>query len=132
MTRKRRRKAGDGPHRPGGALDLMVFDEYTGTDRPVNTLSGGEGFLAALSLALGLADTVQSFAGGLRLDTIFVDEGFGSLDPELLDSALKTLVDQSAGKLTGIISHIPVVKEHVAARLEVTAGRRGSTARFVT
>ena len=98
----------------------------------METLSGGEGFLASLSLALGLADVVQSVLGGIRLDTVFVDEGFGSLDPEALDLAFRALVDlQRTGRLVGIISHVPDLKEQINARLEVSAGRNGSTARFV-
>lgn len=118
--------------RSAGGLDLEVFDNYTGTARAVATLSGGESFLASLSLALGLADVVQSAAGGLRLDTIFVDEGFGSLDPEALDWAFRALVDlQAGGRLVGIISHVPELKERIDTRLEVSAGRHGSSAVFV-
>lgn len=113
-------------------LDLEVHDSYTGTERPVSTLSGGESFLASLSLALGLADTVQAYAGGIHLDTMFVDEGFGSLDPEALDLALRALFDlQRNGRLVGIISHVPDLKERLDVRLEVRSSRRGSTARFV-
>lgn len=118
--------------RAAGGLDLEVFDANTGTARPVSTLSGGEGFLASLSLALGLADVVQAYAGGIHLETIFVDEGFGSLDPESLELALRALIDLQKGKrLVGIISHIPELKERIDVRLEVTATRHGSTARFV-
>ena len=114
-------------------LDLEIHDAYTGTERPVSTLSGGESFLASLSLALGLADAVQSYAGGLHLDTMFIDEGFGSLDPEALDLALRALFDlQRDGRLVGIISHVPDLKERLDVRLEVRGDRRGSTARFVT
>ena len=119
--------------RAAGGLDLEVFDAHTGTQRSVTTLSGGESFQAALSLALGLADVVQSYAGGLRMDTIFVDEGFGSLDSEALDLALNTLMDlRRSGRLVGIISHVDGLKERIDARLEVRPGPRGSTARFVT
>lgn len=114
-----------------GGLDLDVFDTYTGVERSVTTLSGGESFLASLSLALGLADVVQSYSGGISLDTIFVDEGFGTLDPESLDFAVKTLVDlQKGGRLVGIISHVPELKERIDARLEVVPTDRGSSARF--
>jgi len=118
--------------RTAGGLDLEVHDTYTGTTRPVSTLSGGEGFLASLSLALGLADVVQSYAGGIRLDTIFVDEGFGSLDPEALDLAFRALVDlQENGRLVGIISHVPDLRDRIDTRLEVIKDRHGSSARFV-
>jgi len=95
-------------------------------------LSGGESFLASLSLALGLADVVQSYAGGMRLETIFVDEGFGSLDEEAMDQALRALIDlQQTGRLVGIISHVRELRERIDTRLEVTADRNGSRARFV-
>lgn len=114
-----------------GGLDLEVFDNYTGFARGVGTLSGGETFLASLSLALGLVDVVQSYAGGIHLDTLFVDEGFGTLDPESLDFAIKALVDlQQGGRLVGIISHVPELKERIDARLEVTPTSKGSVAAF--
>lgn len=114
-----------------GGLELEVFDTYTGIERSVNTLSGGESFLASLSLALGLADVVQAYSGGISLDTIFVDEGFGTLDPESLDFAMKTLIDlQKGGRLVGIISHVPELKERIDARLEIIPVDRGSIARF--
>lgn len=118
--------------RTSGGLDLEVFDEYTGYSRPVVTLSGGEAFLASLSLALGLADLVQQYAGGIHLDTVFIDEGFGSLDSETLDLAINTLIDlQSSGRLVGIISHVNELKERIDARLEVIPVACGSTTRFV-
>jgi DNA repair protein SbcC/Rad50 len=114
-----------------GGLEMEVFDEYTGYARPVATLSGGETFLASLCLALGLADVVQSYAGGIHLDTILVDEGFGTLDPEALDMALKALLElQKGGRLVGIISHVPELRERIDARLEVTKDRQGSSAKF--
>lgn len=122
---------GQGDKRSHGGLDLHVVDTYTGTQRPVASLSGGETFLASLSLALGLADVVQAYAGGIRLDTIFIDEGFGSLDPAALDAALDALMSlNEGGRLVGIISHVAEIKERIQARLEVTPGPRGSTARF--
>lgn len=127
-----RRTGGPSDRRRSAGLDLALFDSYTGTERPVNTFSGGESFLASLSLALGLADVVQTYAGGIRLETMFVDEGFGSLDPEALELAFRALVDlQKDGRLVGIISHVPELRERIDARLEVTPGRRGSSARFV-
>jgi len=118
-----------GDQRSAGGLDLEVFDHDTGAARPANTLSGGEGFLASLSLALGLADVVQSRAGGIQLDTLFVDEGFGTLDPESLDFAIRTLLDlQQAGRLVGIISHVTELRERIDVRLEVKPGVNGSRA----
>lgn len=115
---------------PAG-LDLEVFDTYTGASRSVSTLSGGETFYASLSLALGLADVVQSYTGGIRLDTIFVDEGFGTLDPESLDLAMRALIDlQKGGRLVGIISHVPELKERIDARLEIRQTEKGSVAEF--
>jgi exonuclease SbcC len=113
-------------------LDIEACDTYTSTARPVATLSGGECFLASLALALGLADVVQAHAGGIRLDTIFVDEGFGTLDPQALEAAITALSDlQQGGRLVGIISHVTELKELIPTRLEVLPDRRGSTARFV-
>lgn len=115
-----------------GGLELEIMDNDTGCARSPATLSGGETFLASLSLALGLADVVQSYAGGIRLDAIFVDEGFGTLDPESLDTALEALMElQKGGRLVGIISHVPELRERIDARLEVRKERRGSSARFV-
>ncbi|MEK3886804.1 SMC family ATPase [Bacillus sp. FSL K6-3431] len=112
-------------------LELLIFDQYTGQDRHVKTLSGGESFKAALSLALGLADIVQQHAGGVSLETMFIDEGFGTLDPESLDHAIEALMDiQSSGRLVGIISHVPELKERIEARLEVTANQYGSKTAF--
>ncbi|NLH46379.1 MAG: SMC family ATPase [Acholeplasmataceae bacterium] len=112
-------------------LSIEVMDSFTGISRPVKTLSGGEIFLASLSLALGLSDVVQAYAGGIRLDTILVDEGFGSLDPESLDMAIRTLTDlQKGGRLVGIISHVAELKERISTRLEITPGPRGSSASF--
>lgn len=113
-------------------LELLVFDQYTGQERHVKTLSGGESFKASLSLALGLADVVQNYAGGVSLETMFIDEGFGTLDPESLDQAIEALMDiQSSGRLVGIISHVPELKERIDARLEVNAGQTGSWTEFV-
>lgn len=113
-------------------LDIEVNDSWTGKTRPVNTLSGGESFYTSLALALGLADVVQAYSGGIRLDTIFVDEGFGSLDAEKLDQAIQTLENlKEGGRLVGIISHVDSLRERIPARLEVSTSIHGSTAQFV-
>ena len=113
-------------------LDLEIFDANSATCRDVATLSGGESFLASLSLALGLSAVVKNTAGGIKLDTIFIDEGFGSLDSETLDYAINTLVDlQSDGRLVGIISHVEELKQRVPNRLEITKHKSGSTAKFI-
>ena len=112
-------------------LDIAVFDAYTGASRPANTLSGGETFLASLGLAMGLADVIQSYAGGIHLDTMFIDEGFGTLDPDTLDVAMETLVAlQSQGRLVGIISHVPELEQQIGAHLVVTKTDEGSRAYF--
>ena len=113
-------------------LDLAVMDAFTGQSRPANTLSGGETFLASMALALGLADVIQSYAGGIHMDTMFIDEGFGTLDPDTLELAMETLVQlQSSGRLIGMISHVPELKSRIPAHLEVIRGDDGSTAKFV-
>ena len=113
-------------------LDLAVMDAFTGQSRPANTLSGGETFLASMALALGLADVIQSYAGGIHMDTMFIDEGFGTLDPDTLELAMETLVQlQFSGRLIGMISHVPELKTRIPAHLEVTRGDDGSTAKFV-
>lgn len=127
-----RRKEEKGKGRKQEGLELEVFDNYTGKSRHVKTLSGGESFKASLALALGLADVVQSYAGGISLNTMFVDEGFGTLDPESLDNAIQCLVDlQKGGRMVGIISHVPELKERIDARLEITPAKEGSKAKFV-
>lgn len=114
-----------------GGLDLEIVDDYSGTARPVETLSGGESFLASLSLALGLAAVVQNNSGGIKLDTIFIDEGFGTLDSETLDFALKTLLElQIGGRLVGIISHVEELKKEIPVRLEIKTSKTGSKAEF--
>ncbi|SDK24489.1 AAA family ATPase [Natronincola ferrireducens] len=126
-----RRKEERGKGRRQEGLELEVFDNYTGKARHVKTLSGGESFKASLALALGLADVVQSYAGGISLDTMFVDEGFGTLDPESLDHAIQCLIDlQMGGRLVGIISHVPELKERIDVRLEITPAKEGSRVKF--
>lgn len=113
-------------------LDIDVIDTYTGKDRHVSTLSGGESFKAPLALALGLADIVQIYSGGVHVETMFVDEGFGALDPESLDSAVNTLISlQKSGRLVGIISHVPELKERLPAQLIVEKTTQGSRAHFM-
>lgn len=125
----RRTTQGDG--RTAQGLDLDIDDHYTGEQRPATTLSGGEGFLAALALALGLADVVQAHFGGIRIETVFVDEGFGSLDAETLDLAVETLLElQQTGRMVGVISHVSELKERIDVQLEVTKHERGSRTRF--
>ena len=115
-----------------GGLDIKIFDAYTGKTRPATTLSGGESFLAALSLALGLAQVVKNIAGGIKLDAIFIDEGFGSLDSEALDMVISTLEELNfGGRLVGIISHVDELKQRIPVRLEVQKSQFGSTAKFV-
>ncbi len=127
---RRARAVRDGRSQAG--LDLVVDDAHTGGERPVATLSGGESFVAALALALGLAEVVQRHAGGIRLEAIFIDEGFGSLDAESLDLAVRTLLDlQRGGRLVGVISHVSELRERIDTRLEVHAERSGSHTRFV-
>ena len=110
-----------------GGLDLDVTDDYIGEKRPAFTLSGGETFLASLSLALGLSDVVMAQQGGRYLDCIFIDEGFGSLDGETLDFALNTLIElHRAGRVIGIISHVAELKERIQSRIDVIASKDGS------
>ena len=112
-------------------LELEVYDNYTASSRDVSSLSGGESFKASLSLALGLSDVVQSNSGGVSLETMFIDEGFGTLDPQSLDSAIDSLLDlQSGGRLVGIISHVEELKERIDAKLEVKSTKNGSIAKF--
>ncbi len=114
-SENRREKAG---------LELCVIDHYNATERSVKTLSGGETFEASLSLALGLSDEIQSYAGGIQVDCMFVDEGFGSLDEEALRQAMKALVQLTEGnRLVGVISHVSELKEQIERRIVVTKSR---------
>ena len=129
-TLKRKIEKGKGNKQSG--LELEIIDAYTGKERHVSILSGGEGFKASLALALGLADVIQSYAGGVQIETMFVDEGFGTLDPESLDAAINSLMDlRDLGRLVGIISHVEELRERIDARLEVTLGKSGSHAKFI-
>ena len=108
-------------------LELNVIDHYNGTERSVKTLSGGESFQASLSLALGLSDEIQAGAGGIRLDAMFVDEGFGSLDEDSLNQAVRSLNDLAQGqRLVGIISHVGELKDRIERKIIVTK-KRSST-----
>lgn len=108
-------------------LSIAVEDAVSGKERPADSLSGGESFMASLSLALGLADVVQADLGSIRLDSVLVDEGFGTLDAEALDFALRTLVDlQAGGRMVGIISHVAELKSQIHDRLEILKTSDGS------
>lgn len=117
--------------RKADGLEIAVYDAYTGKARETQSLSGGESFLASLSLALGLADVVERYAGGIHLDTMFIDEGFGSLDSETLDMAIEALMKlQAGGRVVGIISHVEELAARIPDRLEVVKTQHGSTAHF--
>ena len=122
---KRRKAALNNQSQSG--LELDVVDHYNGTERSVKTLSGGESFKASLALALGLSDEVQ-MSTGIRLDTLFVDEGFGSLDPESLEQAYRTLAGLTEGnRLVGIISHVSELKEKIDRQILVTKAKSGGS-----
>lgn len=123
----KRRQAAEN-NRSQSGLELDVLDHYNGTMRSVKTLSGGESFKASLSLALGLSDEIQSSAGGIRLNTMFVDEGFGSLDEESLRQAIRALTELTEGnRLVGIISHVAELKEKIDKQIVVTKERSGGS-----
>lgn len=120
-------KRKDGGLRNQSGLELDVKDAYTGKVRSVNTLSGGEAFKASLSMALGLSDVVQSYAGGIKLDSMFIDEGFGSLDEESLDKAIDILSGLSGkNRMIGIISHVSALKSRIDKKIEITKTINGS------
>ena len=123
---KRRRTAEN--NRSQSGLELDVVDHYNGSERSVRSLSGGESFKASLSLALGLSDEIQASAGGIQLDTMFVDEGFGSLDEESLQQAMRALNGLAEGnRLVGIISHVPELREKIDRQIIVRKDRSGGS-----
>ncbi|AUZ35177.1 SMC family ATPase [Arthrobacter sp. PGP41] len=112
-------------------LGLEVVDQWTGFHRDTSTLSGGESFMASLSLALGLADVVQQEAGGVEIETLFVDEGFGSLDEQSLEQVMDALEGlRDGGRVVGLVSHVAEMKQRIGAQLQVLKGRNGSTLRI--
>jgi len=117
-----------GSHGKAGGLGLDVLDDYSGQQRPAKTLSGGESFLASLALALGLADVVAAETGGALLDTLFVDEGFGTLDSDTLDLVMNTLDElRAGGRVVGLVSHVEELRTRIPTRLRVRKARTGST-----
>ena len=122
----RKKRAGNKKSQSG--LELNVIDHYSGMERDVRTLSGGETFMASLSLALGLSDEIQASAGGVSLETMFIDEGFGSLDPEALSQALNALADLGRGRhLIGIISHVEELQKRIDRQIVVTKSPTGGS-----
>lgn len=112
-------------------LGLEVVDQWTGHRRDTSTLSGGESFMASLSLALGLADVVQQESGGIQIETLFVDEGFGSLDEQSLEQVMDALEGlRDGGRVVGLVSHVAEMKQRIAMQLQVLKGRNGSTLRI--
>lgn len=123
------RGKGNGP----SGLAILVGDAFTGVERDVGSLSGGETFQASLALALGVADTVQAHAGGTRLDALFIDEGFGALDPDALEQAMAELDRlREGGRLVGVISHVATLQERIPAQIRVRRTRAGSSVDVLT
>lgn len=127
-----KRKQSIGGRAKHQGLDIEILDSNAGRVRAVSTLSGGELFLASLSLAFGLSDVVQSFAGGIHLDSLFIDEGFGSLDSETLDTAMEAIAQVRENKLLGIISHVYELKERIPCGVEVIKTQDGSSLKMRT
>ena len=127
MRRKEEKSAGN----ISDGLEIEVLDSYTGTARSISSLSGGESFKAALALALGMGDVVQSHSGGISIETMFIDEGFGTLDADSLQSAIQCLMDlnRSTSRMIGIISHVSELKERIPAKIEIEVSPCGSVIR---
>jgi exonuclease SbcC len=122
-------------YRKGNALaglELEILDAFTGRTRPSGTLSGGETFMASISLALGLADSIQTRSGGVQLDAVFIDEGFGTLDESALEQAISILDEIRDSRMVGIISHVAELRSRIPARIEVAKTGAGSTIRKET
>ena len=125
------RRRTDGAKRDG-ALTINVMDYRTGRERPVSTLSGGESFKAALALALGLSDIIAQDSGGIQIDTLFVDEGFGTLDSDSLEQAINVLMELGEGRrLVGIVSHVEELKQRIDRQIVVRGSSKGSTAELI-
>ena len=123
---KRKEEANN--QRSQSGLEIDVIDHYNGTTRSVTTLSGGESFVASLALALGLSDEIEQSVGGIQLDTMFIDEGFGTLSEDILNQAMKALMGLSQGnRLVGIISHVSELKERVEKQIIVTKEKVGGS-----
>ena len=122
----------EGLNRQGAAgLDIDVLDHVTGARRQAGSFSGGEGFQASMALALGLSDVVKSHAGSAGLDSTFIDEGFGSLDGDMLENCVRVLKDLAGGKRqVGIISHVEKLEEDIWPQIVVESGVKGSSARI--
>jgi exonuclease SbcC len=114
-------------------LEIDVIDFNSGKERPVSTLSGGESFMASLALALSLSEIIQQKAGGIELDSMFVDEGFGTLDPESLDNAIRILsnLSNNGHRLVGIISHVEALQSSIPLQIVVNKGKEGSTIKMI-
>ena len=123
----------EGDGRRKGGLGLRVVDAWTGTERETTSLSGGESFFTSLALALGVADVVASESGGLHMETMFIDEGFGSLDEATLHDVMDVLDGlRVGGRAVGIVSHVPDLRSRVPAQVEVVKGTRGGSTVRVT
>ena len=128
VSRKQEKEKG----RRASGLDLEVLDIYTGKYRGTSTLSGGESFLTSLALALAVADVISAVSGGVEVNTMFIDEGFGSLDAQSLEIAVESLLSlREGGRLIGIISHVQSLIDYIPARIEVAASPKGSIVKTI-